>query len=303
MASGDSFSRASVARPQEGGHSQAALHLGARMRAPMRRNSGFGDRRFRKTSPEHSTFPLDSGRVDSRGAHPEHGVAQAALAAVSLVLSRRRRDTQKREPPSSAAGVLPSARLHLLRSSPLSRARPIFLHCFQVQPVRPSSVHPRRPDQIRRLTRSVSPGNRPGTSGSRRTAQPFSFTARPRSLRPNIHSQRRPNSSPVRPDSHLGPAAQSTGNFFILQRSPSTFRTRWMLPNLDVRGKESGKRPWESRVCAPEFNLVGARMRAPKQTRLGSVHLPGDARRTHVRRSRHLPFYDPKVEGRQVTRV
>ncbi|PKI59297.1 hypothetical protein CRG98_020309 [Punica granatum] len=38
-------------------------------------------------------------------------------------------------------------------------------------------------------------------------------------------------------------------------------------------------------------------MRAPKQTRLGSVHLPGDARRTHVRRSRHLPFYDPRVEG------
>ncbi|PKI52283.1 hypothetical protein CRG98_027325 [Punica granatum] len=56
-------------------------------------------------------------------------------------------------------------------------------------------------------------------------------------------------------------------------------------------------------VCALEFNLVEARMRALKQTRLGSVHLPGDARRTHVRRSRHLPFYDPKVEGRQVTQV
>ncbi|PKI59635.1 hypothetical protein CRG98_019972 [Punica granatum] len=38
-------------------------------------------------------------------------------------------------------------------------------------------------------------------------------------------------------------------------------------------------------------------------TWLGSVHLPGDARRTYVRRSRHLPFYDPKVEGQQVTRV
>ncbi|PKI73754.1 hypothetical protein CRG98_005858 [Punica granatum] len=34
--------------------------------------------------------------------------------------------------------------------------------------------------------------------------------------------------------------------------------------------------------------------------RLGSVHLLRDARRTHVRRSRHLPFYDPKVEGRQL---
>ncbi|PKI78963.1 hypothetical protein CRG98_000604 [Punica granatum] len=38
-------------------------------------------------------------------------------------------------------------------------------------------------------------------------------------------------------------------------------------------------------------------------TRLGSVHLPGDARWTHVRRGRHLSFYDPKVEGWQVTRV
>ncbi|PKI50326.1 hypothetical protein CRG98_029280 [Punica granatum] len=38
-------------------------------------------------------------------------------------------------------------------------------------------------------------------------------------------------------------------------------------------------------------------------TRLRSVHLPGDARQMHVRRSRHLPFYDPKVEGRQVTQI
>ncbi|PKI63067.1 hypothetical protein CRG98_016518 [Punica granatum] len=33
-------------------------------------------------------------------------------------------------------------------------------------------------------------------------------------------------------------------------------------------------------------------------TRLGSVHLPGDTRQTRVRRSRHLPFYNPEVEGR-----
>ncbi|PKI57001.1 hypothetical protein CRG98_022607 [Punica granatum] len=38
-------------------------------------------------------------------------------------------------------------------------------------------------------------------------------------------------------------------------------------------------------------------------TRLESVHHPEDARRSRVRRSCHLPFYDPKVEGRQVTRV
>ncbi|PKI59457.1 hypothetical protein CRG98_020147 [Punica granatum] len=44
-------------------------------------------------------------------------------------------------------------------------------------------------------------------------------------------------------------------------------------------------------------------MREAYATRLGSVHLLGDARRTHLRRSRHLPFYDPKVEGWQVTRV
>ncbi|PKI60381.1 hypothetical protein CRG98_019230 [Punica granatum] len=43
-------------------------------------------------------------------------------------------------------------------------------------------------------------------------------------------------------------------------------------------------------VCAPEFYLVRARMREAYATRLGSVHLPGDARRTHVRRSRHLLF-------------
>ncbi|PKI52412.1 hypothetical protein CRG98_027193 [Punica granatum] len=58
-----------------------------------------------------------------------------------------------------------------------------------------------------------------------------------------------------------------------------------------------------AKLCALEFYLVEARMRAPKQMRLESVHLPGDAQRMHVRRSRHLPFYDPKVEGRRVTRV
>ncbi|PKI49191.1 hypothetical protein CRG98_030409 [Punica granatum] len=111
----------------------------------------FWDRRSRKPSPENATFLLDFGRVDSRDAHPEHGVAQAVLAAVSHVLSRRRRDTPKREPPSAAARILPFAHRHLLRSSPLSRARPIFLRS-----VRPSLVHPRRPDPVCRLTHSVS---------------------------------------------------------------------------------------------------------------------------------------------------
>ncbi|PKI64289.1 hypothetical protein CRG98_015329 [Punica granatum] len=46
----------------------------------------------------------------------------------------------------------------------------------------------------------------------------------------------------------------------------------------------------ESSVCTPEFHLVGVRMREAYATRLGSVHLPGDARRTSVRRSRHLLF-------------
>ncbi|OWM71929.1 hypothetical protein CDL15_Pgr017812 [Punica granatum] len=55
-------------------------------------------------------------------------------------------------------------------------------------------------------------------------------------------------------------------------------------------------------VCSPEFHLVGARMRAPIQRGLGLSTLPG-TRRTHVRMSRHLPFYDPKVENRQVNRV
>ncbi|PKI63433.1 hypothetical protein CRG98_016100 [Punica granatum] len=43
-------------------------------------------------------------------------------------------------------------------------------------------------------------------------------------------------------------------------------------------------------LCAPEFNLVGARMREIYATRLGSVHFPGDTRRTRLRRSRHLLF-------------
>ncbi|PKI70811.1 hypothetical protein CRG98_008806 [Punica granatum] len=45
-----------------------------------------------------------------------------------------------------------------------------------------------------------------------------------------------------------------------------------------------------AKLCAPEFYLIGAKMREAYATRLGSVHLPGDARRTHVRRSRHLLF-------------
>ncbi|PKI68442.1 hypothetical protein CRG98_011167 [Punica granatum] len=56
-------------------------------------------------------------------------------------------------------------------------------------------------------------------------------------------------------------------------------------------------------LCAPEFNLVGARLRAPKQTRLGSVHLPGDARRTHVRRSRHLLFTTRRSRAVELPRV
>ncbi|PKI73159.1 hypothetical protein CRG98_006446 [Punica granatum] len=43
-------------------------------------------------------------------------------------------------------------------------------------------------------------------------------------------------------------------------------------------------------LCAPEFHLIGARMREGHATHLGSVHLPRDAQRTRVRRSRHLLF-------------
>ncbi|PKI39683.1 hypothetical protein CRG98_039926 [Punica granatum] len=57
---------------------------------------------------------------------------------------------------------------------------------------------------------------------------------------------------------------------------------------MNVRTRISSRRGMHARAYA---------------TGLGSVHLSGDVRRTHVRRSRHLPFYDPKVEGRQVTQV
>ncbi|PKI65185.1 hypothetical protein CRG98_014415 [Punica granatum] len=67
---------------------------------------------------------------------------------------------------------------------------------------------------------------------------------------------------------------------------------RWTELNGGAANKKT--RP---RVCTPEFqSRRGTRARA-YATWLGSVHLPGDARRTHVRRSRHLLFYDPKVEG------
>ncbi|PKI71924.1 hypothetical protein CRG98_007692 [Punica granatum] len=93
------------------------------------------------------------------------------FAAVSCVLSRRRHDTQKREPPSAAAGILLSAHLHLLRSSPLSRARPIFLRFAQVRPVRPSSS----PSETTRPSLSPDPfgltQKSARNSGSRRTAQ------------------------------------------------------------------------------------------------------------------------------------
>ncbi|PKI68954.1 hypothetical protein CRG98_010634 [Punica granatum] len=47
---------------------------------------------------------------------------------------------------------------------------------------------------------------------------------------------------------------------------------------------------WRVGKVLSNFNLVGARNARAYATRLGSVHLPGDARRTHVRMSRHLLF-------------
>ncbi|PKI78417.1 hypothetical protein CRG98_001190 [Punica granatum] len=58
-----------------------------------------------------------------------------------------------------------------------------------------------------------------------------------------------------------------------------------------ARGISDARSPVESPNCAhPNFNLVGVRMRDTNATRLGSVHLPEDARWTHVRRSRHYLF-------------
>ncbi|PKI36093.1 hypothetical protein CRG98_043515 [Punica granatum] len=112
---------------------------------------------------------------------PRFRPSQAVLAAVSRVLSRRRHDTQKREPPSAAAGILPSARLHLLRSSPLSRARPIFLRFTQVQPVRPSSspsetTRPSLSPDLFSLTRKSARNKRIQTHGP---VRPSSSLSRP----------------------------------------------------------------------------------------------------------------------------
>ncbi|PKI79285.1 hypothetical protein CRG98_000299 [Punica granatum] len=50
-------------------------------------------------------------------------------------------------------------------------------------------------------------------------------------------------------------------------------------------------------MCHPScahlnFNLVGARNARTYAMRFGSVHLPGDTQRTHMRMNRHLPIYD-----------
>ncbi|PKI59731.1 hypothetical protein CRG98_019907 [Punica granatum] len=45
------------------------------------------------------------------------------------------------------------------------------------------------------------------------------------------------------------------------------------------------------------LNFVRSGPHGRSFARLGSVHLPGNARWTRVERSRHLPFYDLKVEG------
>ncbi|PKI65005.1 hypothetical protein CRG98_014590 [Punica granatum] len=52
---------------------------------------------------------------------------------------------------------------------------------------------------------------------------------------------------------------------------------------------EESLRP-QCMLCALEFHLLRACIARAYATRLGSVHLPRDTRRTCVRRSRHLPF-------------
>ncbi|PKI61293.1 hypothetical protein CRG98_018319 [Punica granatum] len=74
-----------------------------------------------------------------------------------------------------SAGVLPSAHRCLLRSSSLSRARPIFLRFAQVQPSRFDPAHsaqfsPVQPSRVD-STCAVSPGTQPGKHGSRRAAR------------------------------------------------------------------------------------------------------------------------------------
>ncbi|PKI65027.1 hypothetical protein CRG98_014582 [Punica granatum] len=71
---------------------------------------------------------------------------------------------------------------------------------------------------------------------------------------------------------------------------------RWKAINKQA-SKQTGLSPnpldvpsGVAKLCAPEFYLIGARMREAYATRLGGVHLPGDARRTRMRRSRHLLF-------------
>ncbi|OWM77440.1 hypothetical protein CDL15_Pgr016837 [Punica granatum] len=63
----------------------------------------FEDRRFRKSSPENATFPLDSGRLDTGEVQIGHRAVQAVPRAISRALSCRRRGIQGREPPPAAS--------------------------------------------------------------------------------------------------------------------------------------------------------------------------------------------------------
>ncbi|OWM70948.1 hypothetical protein CDL15_Pgr013129 [Punica granatum] len=95
--------------------------------------------------------------------------------------------------------------------------------------------------------------------------------------------------------SHLGVRARQV-TFFSMREADHTIGDIQKLVGKFVRSILN-------RCAHPNFvssRHACARLNA---TRFGSVHLRGDARRTHVRRNRHLPFYDPKVEGRQVTQV
>ncbi|PKI69367.1 hypothetical protein CRG98_010249 [Punica granatum] len=98
--------------------------------------------------------------------------------------------------------------------------------------------------------------------------------------------------------SHAGPDESTFGSVqlcdstrdIILEATAPFYPTGKLCPPSLVDHPRFSPLHNKAYLCTPEFRLVGARMHEAYATRLGSIHIPGDARRTHVRRSRHSLF-------------
>ncbi|PKI60296.1 hypothetical protein CRG98_019351 [Punica granatum] len=117
-------------------------------------------------------------RMDLRDAHPERDVDQAVLTAVSRALSHRRCGSHRREPPSTAAGVLSLAHPCLLRSPSLTGSTHLYLICVGLaQPIRPNPFSPVQSNIDDPIRSDVRPAPSHSRLSPERAAQLLPFAA------------------------------------------------------------------------------------------------------------------------------